>query len=279
MTMKTPNPPMPLRPASRGEAPGRGRLEGKRILVVGGGQRIFTSEEEDPIGNGRAICRVLAREGARVAVADARLDSAEVTLRHVRADGSDGITVQADVTSEDDISRMFDQTMASFGGLDGVVYNVGIGGHLGLDVSMAEWDRIIGVNLRGALLAGRAALDVLDPGGSIVLISSTAGYRAGSRMIAYDASKAALVPLMRQLAISGGKKDIRCNIVIPGLVDTPIGRAAVTARPSRGRGENLLFRRQATAWEIAYATLFFMSDESAFVTAQQLAVDSGQTGL
>ena len=84
---------------------------------------------------------------------------------------------------------------------------------------------------------------------------------------------------MRHLAMEGAKKGIRVNTVVPGQVDTPNGRIAGAGRASRGRGENLPFRRQATAWEIAYATLFFMSGESVYITAQHLAVDSGMMGM
>ena len=97
--------------------------------------------------------------------------------------------------------------------------------------------------------------------------------------MAYDTSKAALGALMRHLAMEGARRGIRVNIVAPGQVDTPNGRLAGAGRPSRGRGENLPFRRQATAWEIAYATLFFMSGESVYVTAQTLGVDSGMMGM
>ena len=171
------------------------------------------------------------------------------------------------------------EAVAGLGGLDGVVFNVGTFGGTGLRVDLAEWDHILAINLRGAMLVGREALEHMAPGGSLVLISSIAAFKPGSQMVAYDTSKAALGGLMRHLAMEGARKDIRVNMVVPGLVDTPNGRTAGAGRPSRGRGETLPFRRQATAWEIAYATLFFMSSESAYVTAQHLAVDSGLMGM
>jgi len=134
-------------------------------------------------------------------------------------------------------------------------------------------------NLRGAVLVGREAIERMTPRGSLVLTSSVAGFRPGSQMIAYDASRAGLGGVMRYLAKDGAARDIRVNTVVPGLVDTPNGRTAGAGRPSRGTGQNLPFRRQATGWEIAYAALFFMSNESAYVTAQHLAVDSGIVGM
>jgi NAD(P)-dependent dehydrogenase (short-subunit alcohol dehydrogenase family) len=271
--------PMPPSAESLGEAPGRGRLAGRRILVVGGGQRSFDAAT-DPIGNGRAMCLLYAREGARVAVADVNLDSARDTLARLEDEGGSGVAVQGDVTNEADIARLFAEAEAALGGLDGVVFNVGMFGGTGLrGFDLEEWDRILAINLRGAMLTGREALERMRDGGSLVFISSIAAFRPGSQLVAYDASKAALGGLMRHLAMEGARRNIRVNTVVPGQVDTPNGRIAGAGRASRGRGENLPFRRQATAWEIAYATLFFLSGESVYVTAQHLAVDSGLMGM
>ncbi|TNE59669.1 MAG: SDR family oxidoreductase [Alphaproteobacteria bacterium] len=269
---------LPLSAESRGEAPGRGRLHGRRILIVGGGQR-SCDPETDPVGNGRAMSMLFAREGAHVAVADAKLESAEDTVELIEKDGGNAFAIQGDVGKEEDIQAMIARAVSEMGGLDGVVYNVGIAGQTGIDVAVDEWDRIIDVNLRGAMLVGREALNVMEPGGSIVLISSIAGLTSGSQIVAYDTSKAALGGLMRYLARLGARKNVRANVVAPGLVDTPLGRLAIRGRPSRGAGENTPFGRQATGWEIAYAALFFMSDESVYVTSQILAVDSGLTGM
>ncbi len=128
------------------------------------------------------------------------------------------------------------------------------------------------------MLICKAALPKLDEGSSIIFISSIAGLVAGSRLPSYDASKAALGGLMRHVAMEGTRRGIRANIIAPGLVDTPLGRLATQGRPSRGRSPTP-FGRQATGWEIAYAALFFMSDESVYVNAQTLAVDCGMTGI
>ena len=122
------------------------------------------------------------------------------------------------------------------------------------------------------------ALPRLADGASIVFVSSIAGLRAGSQLVSYDASKAALGGLMRHVALEGSRRGIRANVVCPGLVDTPLRRLASAGRPSRA-STPIPFGRQATAWEIAYAALFFISDESVYVTGQTLAVDSGLTGI
>ncbi|WP_456731920.1 SDR family NAD(P)-dependent oxidoreductase [Bradyrhizobium sp. USDA 3364] len=233
----------------------------------------------DPIGNGRAMSLLFGREGAHVAVADLNLASAEDTVARITADGGRGFAIAADVTREADVIRMIDEAHHAMGGLDGMVLNIGTFGKTGLDnVSAEEWNRIYDVNVRGPMLCCRAALPKFADGGSIVFISSIAALKAGSQMAVYDSSKAALGGLMRNIAHTGARRGIRANLVYPGLVDTPNGREAGAGRPSRGRG-HVPFGRQATAWEIAYAVLFFMSDESVYVTAQTLAVDSGLSGL
>ncbi|MCA6097419.1 SDR family NAD(P)-dependent oxidoreductase [Bradyrhizobium australafricanum] len=268
----------PLSAESSGTAPGRGRLTGRRILVVGGGQRVFDAAT-DPIGNGRAMSLLFAREGAHVAVADLNRASAEDTVARIAADGGRAFAIAADVTKEADVIRMIDEAHRTMGGLDGMVLNIGTFGKTGLDnVSAEEWNRIYDVNVRGPMLCCRAALPKFEDGGSIVFISSIAALKAGSQMAVYDSSKAALGGLMRNIAHAGARRGIRANLVYPGLVDTPNGREAGAGRPSRGKG-HIPFGRQATAWEIAYAVLFFMSDEGVYVTAQTLAVDSGLSGL
>ncbi len=269
----------PYSAESLGEAPGRGRLNRRRILVVGGGQQVVDATT-DPVGNGRAMSLLFAREGAAVAVADRDREAATATAGLVTADGGVAHVIEADISREDDIVRMVGDAVDTLGGLDGLVLNVGIGvGGLGLGaVKSDEWDKVLGVNLRGPMLCCREALPRMAEGGSIVFISSIAGLVAGSRLPAYDASKAALGGLMRHVALEGSRKGVRANIVAPGLVDTPLGRRATQGRPGRGTAPQF-FGRQATGWEIAYAALFFMSDEAVYVTGQTLAVDSGLTGI
>ena len=268
-----------LSAASEGQAPGRGRLRGRRILVVGGGQRTFDAAT-DPVGNGRAMSMLFAREGAHVAVADLHRTSADDTVKRIAGEGGLAFSIKADIAREADVNRMIDEAVDGLGGLDGMVLNVGIGvGALGLDgVDLKEWNDTFAVNLTGPMLCCRKALKHIADGASIVFISSIAGLRSGSRLIAYDTSKAALGGLMRNVAKEGARRGIRANIICPGLVDTPLGRHTSAGRPSRS-ASGAPFGRMATGWEIAYAALFFMSDESVYVNAQTLAVDSGITGL
>ena len=271
----------PLSAESKGEAPSRGRLKGRRILVVGGGQRVHDAAT-DPIGNGRAICTLAAREGATVAVADINHESAQSTVTNILAEGGQAFAIRADVTKEDDVKRMLEEAHSGLGGMDGMVLAVGTFGRTGLtNLRVKEdWDDLFAVNIRSHMLCCRDGLSKLDNGSSIVFISSAAGKRAGSMLVGYDATKAGLEGLKRHVALEASQKGIRANIVMPGMVDTPNGRDTGAGRASREATVMMLpFARQATAWEIAYAVLFLLSDESVYITAQTLAVDSGVTGL
>jgi NAD(P)-dependent dehydrogenase (short-subunit alcohol dehydrogenase family) len=222
----------PVLPAETlGTAPGRGRLTGRRVLVVGAGQNEH-GEPDPPIGNGRAIALLFAREGARVAVADRDQASADATTARITGEGGSAVTIVADMLDPAAPAVMVGAAAAALGGIDGVVYNVGIGEKPNLDgTSAATWDRVLGINLRGAMLTVQAAMPVLANGASIVFTSSTAGLKPGSRIPAYDASKAALGGLMRHGALEGAERQIRANVVAPGLMDTSLGRvASLTSR-------------------------------------------------
>ena len=166
---------------SRGVAPGRGRLTGRRILVVGGGQAAHG--DDDIPGNGRAISILAGREGAAVAVADLSLDSAEDTALLVRKEGVEAVAIQADATDEDDVRRMLAEAATALGGLDGIVLNVGIGaGQKMAGTTVEEWDTVFAVNVRSHFLTLQAALPVMSDGSSSVLVSSIAGLRPGSNI-------------------------------------------------------------------------------------------------
>jgi NAD(P)-dependent dehydrogenase (short-subunit alcohol dehydrogenase family) len=259
---------------ARGTAPGRGRLDGRRVLVVGGGQQDH-GLEDPPLGNGRATAVLFAREGASVAVADIDESSAEATAELARAEGAEAAVIVADAAEESEVARMFAEAQAALGGLDGLVLNVGIGaGFLLRGTSAEEWDRVMAVNLRSQFLGCKHALDAMADGGSIVLVGSVAS-REVLPIPAYGASKAALESLCRQASVEGGP-DIRANLLMPGLIDTPLGRLASNLSPRREQVK-ITAGRQGTAWEVAYAALFLLSGESSYMTGQCLIVDGGLT--
>jgi NAD(P)-dependent dehydrogenase (short-subunit alcohol dehydrogenase family) len=234
------------------------------VLVVGGGQRIFDAAT-DPIGNGRAMSILFAREGARVAVADRNATSAAETVARIRDGGGHALAIEADITREADVVRMVTEAAEGLAGLDGIVLNVGIGaGSLRLaGVTQKDWDETLAVNLRGPMLCCREALPKLADGSSIVFISSIAGLTAGSQLVAYDASKAALSGLMRHVGLEGSRRGIRARRL--RSLSTPARRMAsawadVGARdPVRAAGD---------CREVAYAALS-SSPTSVYVTGRR----------
>lgn len=257
-----------------GRAPSRGRLLGRKVAVVGAGQRPSPPDESVPVGNGRAISLLAAREGASVACIDAVAAAAEATVTMIGSEGGRAFAEVADVRNAAAIAPLLARCSERLGGLDGLVLNVGISRGLPLErISADSWDDEFAVNLRSHMLFAQAALPLMADGGAIVLMSSLAALRNQSRNPAYEASKAAQVSLARSIAVAGEPKAIRCNAVLPGLMDTPMGRDATRRRPNRAAA--VPFGRQGTGWEVAYAVLFLLSHEASYVNAHALLVDGG----
>jgi NAD(P)-dependent dehydrogenase (short-subunit alcohol dehydrogenase family) len=253
--------------------PSSGRLDGRRVLVVGAGTR-RSDDPEAPVGNGRAISITLAHRGAHVVCADRDPEAAAETAALVTDAGGVADVVTADIIEPDACESMVREAAAG-GELRGVVLNAGTARGVSTTGTTADdWDLTFHVNLRGHFLVTRAALDVMSSDSSIVYISSVAGLQPGSRIPAYDASKAGLIGLCRHVALEQARRGIRANVVAPGLIDTPMGRAASAGRPSRERTPVPL-GRQGTAWEVASAVSFLMSNEASYITGQTIVVDGG----
>ena len=267
------DPSASLHAEALGRAKSHGRLMGRRIIVVGAGQRTIV-DEDPPIGNGRAMSVLFAREGAHVACIDVSKEAAEGTVEQITSEGGEAFADIADVADASAIAPAVERCAKKLGGLDGLALNVGISSGLALPKMTAEaWDRDFSVNVRSHMLFAQKALEVMSPGGAIVMMSSMASQRANGRNPAYESSKAAQIALGRAIARAGEDKGIRCNVIAPGFMDTPMGRDA--SRRRADRAVTVPFGRQGTGWEVAYAALFLISNESSYVNAHTLFLDAG----
>jgi NAD(P)-dependent dehydrogenase (short-subunit alcohol dehydrogenase family) len=270
----TPIPAQQLFAPALGQRAQGARLAGRRILIVGAGQRRIP-EADPPVGNGRAMAVLFAREGAAIACADKDFGAAQDTVDWIVREGGTAHALQADVGQPAQIDIMVQRARDVLGGLDGLVLNVGIGNTSRFGTETAEaWDQVMDVNLRAHMLGAQAAAAVMNDGGAIVFISSIAALTPLTGIPAYEASKAALAAVCRATALACHAHGIRANVVAPGMIDTPVGRDASRDRPGRAT-QPVPFGRLGTGWEVAHAALFLISTESSYVNAQVLVADGG----
>lgn len=252
------------------------RLEGRVAAVVGGGS-----------GMGRAVSLRLAEEGAHVYVADLDAASAEAVAAEARAAGGAGEGVGLDATSTAELRAFYARVEAEHGVLHVLHDQVGMPGAGGLDVSEADFDRAIDVNVRSAFYVAALGYDLVRRAGgrgSITLTASTAALVGSPFSPLYSLTKGALTAYTRALALHGGPDGVRVNCVCPGPVDTPMLPTFFGRDPGADMADlmdsfiNLVpLQRPATPAEIAGVVAFLASDDAGFVTGATIPVDGGQT--
>ncbi|MGX7678940.1 SDR family NAD(P)-dependent oxidoreductase [Jatrophihabitans sp. DSM 45814] len=248
------------------------RLAGKVAIVSGAG---FDGEF---LGTGAATAILFAAQGARVGLIDISADRAEHTLASIAEFGGEAVVAVADVSDAAGCVAAVGQTITHFGRLDILINNAAIaaGGSV-VDIDPDVWNRVVDINLNGVMRMSRAAIPALRAagGGSIVNLSSIAGTR-GLGTSAYAAAKGGVIGLTADMAYSHGREGIRVNCIVPGHLHTPMGYGGdPEVREARRRSGML--GTEGNAWDVAWAAVFFASDESRWVTATQLPVDAGTT--
>jgi NAD(P)-dependent dehydrogenase (short-subunit alcohol dehydrogenase family) len=260
-------------------------MEGKKAVVVGAGQ-----PPHDVIGNGRAICLTLAREGAEVFAVDREKDRAQETVAQIIAAGGRAHVHVADVMVPDDCEGLVRVAQETMGRIDALVNVVG-GSHgdgSATDLEVDDWQNVMDLNLRATWLTSRAVIPIMqDQGGGAITNISSVGSRTGGRFFAYSVSKAGVNALTHFLATEHAPDGIRCNAILPAWVLTPHAMEGLM-RGGLGKDEDAIkergrrsvpLGRMGTAWDVANAVLFLSSDESSFITGLEVPVDGGTTAI
>jgi len=250
------------------------RLQGKVAIVTGGS-----------VGIGQATSALFAEEGAKVVVANPNAAAGEECAAGIRAQGGDAIFVKTDISREEDAKNVCDKAVETYGQLNILVNNGAVFIFRGLEATIAEWNRILGVNVIGTALVSRFAAEYMRQfgGGSIVNIGSISSFVAQPSFVTYSATKAALVQMTRNMAMDLAPFNIRVNCVCPGTILT---RASYEHMEKVGQtleefiaeqAPKHLLNRIGDPREAAYPILFMASDEASFITGASLMVDGGYT--
>jgi NAD(P)-dependent dehydrogenase (short-subunit alcohol dehydrogenase family) len=268
---------------------GRGRLDGKVAIVVGGGSIL------PGWGNGKAAAVLYAVEGAKVLVVDNQEKLAQETVEIISAAGGTAVAAAGSAVVEADVARIVKKCLDTWGRVDVLHNNVGgqgTGRSLA-NITLDDWNEMMALNITSAMLSCREVVPhmVKQGGGSIINIASIGGIRhLNTPMAVYAAGKSGLIGFTQNIALHHAKDQVRANCVLPGYIDTPFIRRPVKGEPSyaakgfktgeeysAARNKVIPMGRMGTGWDVAYASLFLASDEAAYVTGTTLVVDGGVT--
>ena len=249
------------------------RLKGKTAIVTGGAK-----------GIGWGVAKIFVEEGAKVVVVDWDDENGKKTADELCKAGGEAIFVKCDVSNEDQVNAMIDKTLKTFGQVDVLVNNAGVGVYKAfMDATNADWDRALNVNLKGQVFCSRGVVPHMQAKGkgAIVNISSVHAFQTVNGVAPYATSKGGVYALTHAMAIDLAPI-IRVNAIAPGWVYTPLIQSIFDsyADPAAQRAEverRALMKRIGTPEEIGHAAAFLASDEASFITGTQLFVDGGLT--
>src|SRR5581483_1860864 len=246
------------------------RFQNQVALITGGGN-----------GMGRATALRFAKEGARVVVADIESENAARVADEIRAAGGDALDVPVDVSQRESVEAMVARCVEQYGRVDILCAIAGIAGAVPfLELTDAQWDRMLAVNLKGVFLCGQLAAQQMikqGTGGKIVNMSSTNGLVGEAEFAHYNAAKFGVVGLTMTMAIELAPHNIRVNAVCPGLIQTRLSAEVFeNAAAAEKYKKKIPMRRFATPDEVAGSFLFLASDDASFITGTTLVVDGGQ---
>jgi NAD(P)-dependent dehydrogenase (short-subunit alcohol dehydrogenase family) len=245
------------------------RLRNKVVIITGGGS-----------GIGRAAAILFAKEGAKVTVADVEEKNGLDVVGSIKKNGGKAVFVRTDVSKAADTRKMVKTTIQKFGKLDILINNAGVRGAKGgvTKASEEDWDRVMGINVKGIFLGSKYAIPAMlkNGGGVIINTASASGLKASPLCPAYCASKGAVINLTKSIALDYGDKNIRCNCVCPGVIDTGFydsygDRDKIVKMALKGN----LVGRAGKPDDVAYAMLYLATDESAFAQGSALLLDGG----